>query len=445
MYATRSGHFGRSPLSAVACCLMLLVCSCTRDNQNPRGTSAVVLIDFSKSFAPLTRSDQQALENTAAAIGELAEHRWTGPVTVLWSGIETSSLTARSVCGPFELRQSLVKRSGEDTQKSFADNLRRCPEAAIQRGTSALSSHTDISGSIALATDYARSSDAGRYLVILSDFVEDLPVDRGGAADFRLRGERVLLLHRQAAQVPQVSLAESLQFASAWKARLIKAGASSVAMVPIAAATRERVKRALQGVQGGTGIAVVQNLPDTAPAAAVDVVGGFLSAEMSRFPSPVAVTWADARPAGAMPVQLPTVELVQKLVKPASENAPGESFAARINECAEGMKRFAPGSDPADVLGLMTYYASSNEVDKERVMIVLSSFPALPSEAPIPSTISGWKIIMVAGPRSSDALNQRGYQERIERWERELQRHGASVCRVPLNALTKSSLARCMQ
>ena len=46
------------------------------------GTSAVVLVDFSKSFVPLTTPDERALHDIANGMTKLAKDEWSPPISV---------------------------------------------------------------------------------------------------------------------------------------------------------------------------------------------------------------------------------------------------------------------------------------------------------------------------------------------------------------------------
>jgi hypothetical protein len=94
---------------------------CSASKSRPVGSSVVVLVDFSKSFVPLSQ-DERALREVSEATAELAQREWQPPVAVLWSRIQTASLVASPLCGPFEFQQSLIKRDNEDP--SQIDNFR---------------------------------------------------------------------------------------------------------------------------------------------------------------------------------------------------------------------------------------------------------------------------------------------------------------------------------
>src|SRR5258708_34624322 len=86
-------------------------CSVTK-SRSAAGTSVVVLVDFSKSFVPLSQ-DERALREVSAATAELAQREWRPPVAVLWSRIQTASLVSRPLCGPFQFQQSLINRDND--------------------------------------------------------------------------------------------------------------------------------------------------------------------------------------------------------------------------------------------------------------------------------------------------------------------------------------------
>src|SRR5437870_13400693 len=118
--------FLTTSISRVALPLLVAVAlgGCSVNKSQSAGTSVVVLVDFSKSFAPLV-GDERALEELAAATSELAQREWQAPVEILWSRIQTASLIAGPLCGPFQFQQTLIKRDNDDSSQ-IVDKLQAC-------------------------------------------------------------------------------------------------------------------------------------------------------------------------------------------------------------------------------------------------------------------------------------------------------------------------------
>src|SRR5258705_970914 len=94
--ATRVRRLKSRPswLVSVACCAALLA-SCNSSCSGPaEGTrsSLIVLVDFSKSFAPLGPEDRPALQALTQVVRRLANERLEQPVKILWSIIGNGRL-----------------------------------------------------------------------------------------------------------------------------------------------------------------------------------------------------------------------------------------------------------------------------------------------------------------------------------------------------------------
>ncbi len=233
-----------------------------RQDQAISGTSVVVLVDFSKSFIPLSQEDKSALEAVSEATVDLAKHTWHPPIGILWSRIQTASLLSSPLCGPFQFQQHLIKR--DDDSHSITDTLHECTSKTIKIPIKSPQQmqYTDISGAIALATEQGKSVNGDKYLLIISDFLEDLPPGQQPVR-LGLNGEHVLLLHRMGSdRTKGGDLSDHLARISRWIKALHSAGASSVVALPLAAATTPRIIRALEGGKAGTNLVIFQNLPD---------------------------------------------------------------------------------------------------------------------------------------------------------------------------------------
>jgi hypothetical protein len=424
--------------------IALAGCSVTGNNSTSAGSSVVVLVDFSKSFAPLS-NDEQSLEQLSAATSELARQEWQPPVAVLWSRIQTASLVSSPLCGPFQFKQSLIKRENDDSA-DITKKLEACTQATVSASTiaSEQAPYTDISGAIALAAEQGRSVASAKYLVIVSDFVEDLPPGNK-PVKFQLSGERVLLLHRMGTERTRLALVDHLARIRRWSGALREAGAASVVALPLNSATKQRIMRALgSGVNAGTDVLVLQDLPDTARPETLTSIATTLSTAARDWESPVTLTWADVRDEPETPQQMPTLEFTPRLIK-ASEGLSAKEFRSRLNECAEGMKRFSPGAKHGDMAASLSFYASAGALDKAHVVLIISSFSELPKdERGLPLDLTGVKVVMLPAPNLADASDETAYMTRVAQWEKWLRQLHARVCRIPYNGLTTSSLIGCI-
>jgi hypothetical protein len=416
---------------------------CSVDKSRSAGTSVVVLVDFSKSFAPLV-NDERALEDLAAATSELAQREWKPPVEILWSRIQTASLISGPLCGPFQFQQSLIKRDNDDSTQ-IVDKLQACAKTVVRASTagSERSAYTDISGAVALAADQGQSVLGPKYIVIVSDFMEDLPPGKRPIR-LQLNGERILLLHRLGTERTPLTLVDHLARMQRWSEALREAGASSVVALPLSSVTEQRIQRTLgSGTKEGTDVVVLQNLPDTARPEMLKTIADTLNKAARDWQPPVTVTWADVRDESAIPLQMPLLEFTPRLVKAA--DSPAKDFSTLLNERAEDMQQFSPGARLGDVLGSLSFYYSAGVIDADHVFLIVSSFPNLPKgQRDLPFNLKGVRVAMLPGPNRADASDEDAYLGRIAQWETWLKQQHANVCRIPFNGVTTDSLIACL-
>lgn len=433
-----------TPASRVALVLTIIASlgGCSGAKQRVSGSSLVVLVDFSQSFVPLSAQDERALRETSAAISRLARQTWDPPVAFLWSRIQSASLVSTPLCGPFQYQESLIKLEKDDS----AQRLEECTTSTVRASADAKNRtpYTDISGAVALAADQGESVPGSKYLIIISDFMEDLPPG-AHPASFRLHGERVLLLHRTGTDRTPSEGLEHLDRVRTWSKKLRAAGASSVVSLPLGSITRERVMRALAGgVKKGTDVVVLQNLPDTARPEILRTIAETLIKAARDWESPVTVSWADIRDEPNPPDQMPPLELSPHLTR-GSDDSANENFPLLLNECASGMERFWPGARKADIGASIEYYAAAGAVDAKHIVLIISSFPDLPSgEREMAADLSGVRVVMLPAPNGEDAADESGYENRLAHWQERLSRQHANVRRIPFNGLTTTSLSRCI-
>ncbi len=434
-----------SPSVVVFVVFAVALVGCRVRESPTAGSSVVVLVDFSKSFAPLSQ-DQRPLQAISVATAELARQEWQPPVAVLWSRIQTASLVSSPLCGPFQFEQSLIKRDNDESAQ-IAEKLKNCSDATVRTSTISAEQapYTDISGAIALAAQQSEGRSA-KYLIIISDFIEDLPPGKH-AVTVRLNGERVLLLHRTGTEHSPMAVVDHLDRVRGWSEALRRAGASSVVALPLNSITSQRVMRALSSGSSrmGTDVVVLQDLPDSARPAMLRTIAGTLNKGVRDWDSPVTVTWVDMRDEPNPPWQWPPLELTSGLIKTSRASHPTPGFPALINECAEGMQRFYPGAKNGDIAASLRVYASAGALEAKHVILIISSFPDLPKpERDLPADLSGAKVVMLPAPNREDASDESAYLKRVADWHQRLREQHANVCVIPFNGLTSSSLLECI-
>lgn len=226
--------------------MVVFCCVTTVGAQQPSGTLVTVLVDFSKSFAPLGDDDERALKELARAIAAASEESWTPPVTVHWSTITTSSLFSKEPCGPIEYQAKLIAGKGEiKNAKEFVIGLEECATGLVKlsRRPDQVTPFTDISGAIRVATERKTDKGAARVIVVLSDFVEDHPAETVPAS-LKMRGEHCVLLYRPESG-DQKQPNRLFDRMNEWRARLLKAGALRVEASPIVGLTAKEIQRLL--------------------------------------------------------------------------------------------------------------------------------------------------------------------------------------------------------
>jgi hypothetical protein len=198
-------------------------------------TSVAVLIDVSKSFAPLVRTDQAALDQLERAIERAATASWEPPISIYWATVGNSGVTANSsVCGSALFHPRMVRRPGSDEFSSVAQLqawLRECARAVVTRSQQHPEAYTDISGAVAIAAENGRRVNGRKIIAILSDFAEDRPAGTK-PTDFEMSGETVVLLYRGNA-TDAIDGNLLLNRVKQWEQRFKTAGAKSACRVSV--------------------------------------------------------------------------------------------------------------------------------------------------------------------------------------------------------------------
>jgi hypothetical protein len=415
------------------------------------GTSVVILVDFSRSFVPLTQPDQRALEKLVDSVS-LASTSWDQPVTFSWAAISSSSLSplrplSNGPCRTFEVSQKLIKNQNDMDDTALRNRLENCVhevmEASAVRSNSA--SYTDISGAIRLATEGNPGSE--RNLVILSDFKEEL-APGAKRVPLRLHGERVLLIHRPGTDDNHGTVAGYLQRIDSWKNDLRAQGAAQVLSMPVFGVTTHRIVDDLnpQKQQDGTALSIVVNLPDTAEAGALIPIATAVSELARNWTPPVTVTWLGLENSAFAAKWMPPVEFAPSLIK-----KPGattlEDLNISLEQSAAGMEHLQRSKDTADLSGAIALAWAANQSELHKALVVVSDFRDLtPGDRMPPFQLDNSAGVMIAAPSKSDFSNQPGYFSRLDQWEKTLAgRHARHICRTQLASLTEHAIVSCLQ
>lgn len=221
--------------------------SSSQQATEPRPGLAIVIVDMSKSFAPLDGTKVSALKAVTDGLYEVLTKSWpSGSVYV--TTIAASSLRTDGPCGPpMVYKQQLLHLSNgkaRGTSITTPDVLTQWFQECVglvKKRSEKPEMHTDISGAVAMAAEAAREVSGPKLLCVVSDFVEDLP-QGNKPAQFVLSGERVLMLW-----APQETDATdpNQMFAriKGWEDHFRKAGASQVVTAPVTGFTAGSLQR----------------------------------------------------------------------------------------------------------------------------------------------------------------------------------------------------------
>jgi len=238
---------GAIRLSASA--LIALLCAYAPGDaigQDAPAVGVVVLVDMSRSFAPLTAEDKRALEAIRDAVGGRIQREWDQPVMVFWSTIGSFSPGVVSPCPQSILYQRrLVPRKG-DREVSDFDTLKAKIQACIERLTGGAvkpEEGTDISGGVQHAAEILRPVVGKKIIIIVSDFVESLPSGRD-SVPVRLSGEYVAMIYK-----PEITderkRNQMYERLNEWQTRLKSAGANVCSPVAIKGILPASIERCL--------------------------------------------------------------------------------------------------------------------------------------------------------------------------------------------------------
>jgi len=461
------------PLGAM---LPVLLAVCLRDNardagiaqagEDIAGTTVVVLVDFSKSFAPLQPEDVRAIEEVSEALTKLSQE-WPAPIKVVWSKIQTESLLAQPLCDPIEFKPSLVKfqvhgeiRSLEDLESSFGACQARV--AAKSNDRSELADYTDISGALEDAAEIAHSA-ARKVVVLMSDFHEEL---KPGArpASFALAGEAVVMVDRPSRNDRPNEYADRV---AQWSRNLQTHGAAQVVRLPVFGVTAHRITESLQSTsnESGTSVSILIDpklLPVPKPGGearyrkAVLDIAQAVAEQARNWDSPVTATWVIVGGSPIQSVYFPPVEFSPRLVRtqpgiaqakhrtPHLEEFP--DFQRLMESCAKGIAAKYGRYISGDIRGTLTMALAATRPQESKIVVLFSDFvEGNPANAVPKLPLKNARVLMVYHSAPTDGSDPNARLTRIQVWKDAFSRSGAgSVCTVALEAATTNDFKRCL-
>lgn len=465
----QSKRFRRGATGLISTILVSFALCCKPGVDNPvdrasSGTSVVVLVDFSKSFAVsriqngkmvygLRPEDRRALNAVGGAVAELSSRSWTPPLKTLWTQIQTASITDKPLCAPLETVQKLVKPAGSiGTREEIEQVLTKCTNDVIEasKDERRLSAYTDISGAIATAADASSPDAAERVLIILSDFNEEL-VPGSQQARFTLKGERVVLIHRPGTDEPN-NIGGYLARINDWKNKLLQCGASAVVAMPVFAVSESRLRGALRpkDFQLGTDLTVVadfkndlsQTLGSKPGQDGLLVQIGQTLSDISRdWPPPVTTLWMAIGESGFESKTLPPVEFGPSLIKKEHALNTVEEFARATEELARTLPNQSKNTAASDISGSLALASAVEPSAQLHVVIVISDFVDNGPQPPAAFNLNGSRVVMICASSNLDRPDPNSFFQRRQAWEKRFLDSGASsVNQIPLMSFTPSDL-----
>jgi hypothetical protein len=414
----------------------------TDNKQSSEGAPsfATILVDYSASFAPLTQTDRLALKETARALADLAVQEWNPPTTVVWRKIGTSSISPPLLCDILEYKRSIV--GAASAAERLRDQLSTCAETVVRNSGTQQEPYTDISSAIMMAAQNWRSINGRKAIIILSDGQEDLPKGQQPTS-LRLHGETIVLLHRPGTSEAADPIAY-LERITAWKARLIAAGARQVAILPAFRATLPTVEQALTDQpDNGTSISLLNDLTpanDAVTKHAIATLAAAIANRATSYPAPVRAGWFGiARPAWRTAAVAPVV-FMPRLVRRPNEHNTANDFKTALEEPGFALlKRQDVGN--GDIDGALRLIMNS-ETASRRYLIVLSSLSDVAPTQHNPSLLGATVLLVYQPSKQTDGAT---FFQRLDDWQGYFRRAGvAQVCALDLATLTEATIASCL-
>lgn len=431
-----------------------------------KGTSMIVLVDFSKSFAAslkkdgsviygLQPQDRRAMYNVATAIADLATSSWTPPLKTVWAQIQSSSIATQPLCAPLETDQRLVKPEGSvGTRAEILEVLNGCATSVMDASKSVpkLSNYTDVSGAVSMASDVASGEFNERVIVMLSDFKEDLP-PATQQASFQLNGEKIVLLHRPGIDESD-PVGAYLDRVNSWIPLLKSHGASNVVSIPVFAASESRLRAALLPKEEpvGTSMTILVDfkdnvLPSSRASDMLAKIGKTIADQAKDWPAPVTVLWVAIGTTGFSSMPMPPVEFAPRLIKKGNVISTTDDFSMAMEELSRSITASHIEIHTTDIIGSIALTSMSTLSMKSSILIVISDFldSGISNGTKLqihPST----HVIMMHSAALSDRTDPNAYMLRRSMWEQRFKDAGASlISQIPLNTFTPNDLKKTLE
>jgi hypothetical protein len=197
-------------------------------------SAVVVLLDYSKTFAPYDDADVAALKQVSGAVAQsLRVGSLKQPTKILWAAFGDDGRSPIRPCGPpVVFRQSLTKRkdaASDDTEYTKITDLTAWMDAcfaSIKATSHWAQQFTDVTGALAFAGDAVKDAAGTKLVIVYSDLLEDLHKDRK-SGEFRIDGAKLALIWRPGRDDKRQPSEVEGRVAE-WRQKLRQAGAGKV-------------------------------------------------------------------------------------------------------------------------------------------------------------------------------------------------------------------------
>jgi hypothetical protein len=432
------------------------------NDQNSEGISIVLLLDFSMSFPASISEDGRIIygfrqddQNALEALVNVMAEKAVGATRfkTVWSQIQSSSIIEDPLCPPIEMSGGIIKRQNTLTSREqWLDTLKRnvsyvFRQSKVQKN---LAHYTDISGAVAMAGEVSNEQYTERIIIILSDFLEDLP-EGSIPARFKLNGEHIIMLHRPGTDERE-NIDGYLARINNWKHKFIKQGAKYVSAIPVFAVSPSRISASLKREEIGSSIVIIGDgknnklsRGNTSQTKLLQI-GKSLAELSNNLPVPITALWMSIGETGFKSKSLPLVEYDPHIIKRDKSLNTVQDFAMVMQELAHALPGISSGVKSTDISGTLALVNSIDPPAKSNILVVISDFiddgPQPHSEFKLsPNT----RVAMIHSASDRDRNDPNKYITRREEWQNKFIINGAiSVCQIPFGSLTRNDLKSCL-
>jgi len=418
------------------------------------GTMVSILLDRNASFVPFSADDLVSLRTLVSAIGDKATKEWAGTTEVVIRGIGTTSVIGGPICNPVVHETKLIGSGSEP--EAFTSALGKCVEAAqhVITDTPHGDRFTDISGAVAAASQATESSGDRRFMVLMSDFLEQ-QAPSVASSRFHLHGETVLLMHRPG--IDDKTLAGHLANVRTWRVALMENGASRVMAIPEPWVTRSLLQNALDGEISGTFTIVLlqqhclaRDVPKDQSEDLLVKVAEAVGTQGATWSPPVSILWFLASSAAAKAPWMPPIDFQPRLVAQTGEINTGEALQTALHETAVGSlslaTRLPVGLEAplGEVLGFLTPKDVISTASLN--LIIVSDFlDSAQAALPVDLNLGGAAVALIYTPHPSDRADPNRLFDRLARWKSAMTEHGAQkVCTFEFSSFVPNQMQSCL-